>query len=167
MVATTRGRGQLQGEEEGLVPSKVTRISPDKQWKAEFDAFHNSYFVYKSIGAEATLYHWTLGHKTWFGRTGPGWKEHPADSIAIACSFQGLLPSLSPSAASRVTTESKVSHSENKLWAFGVNISFDMSGADLSNPMPGGNAVLDVRSVAAQASVRIGGIELRGDVEAQ
>jgi hypothetical protein len=129
----------------------ATIYSADKKWKMEVDAWKHNWLVYKSIGAEATTYHWEEGHRTWFGRVGPGWRQRPVDGIAVECLFKGALVNRAPQGAQRSEVGKKVSHVECKLWAVGASISADMTGDSVSNPSVGGAAVLEVDAVKGSA----------------
>lgn len=151
--------------------SKATLQGSDGLWKAEVQAFKTNLFFYSSIGTEVKVFRrerYRRWYDPWYKHT--HWRASPADFISISNNYQGLLPGLAPGAAQRSADRSNASSLEEKIWSAGFGVSME-AGAGTGLPDPGttrpGGTKLDVRSVQANAVVRVGNEQLTASVAAQ
>lgn len=140
------------------MPSEITLHSRGGDWKAEVEAWKNSFLVYKSIGTEVTVYHREQTKNVW-GNTVTDWVRKAANSISITNVYHGTGPGL----ATRSQVCNNSSYCELKHWAVGVTINLPADGiTDL-----GGGAILDIDSVTGSVTISIpGGELLSGEVSA-
>lgn len=168
--------------------SSIVKFFDNGSGKVVMNAFKTDIFLYKAIGTTINVYHKEMGRVLWvpgrgwkvgsFGRGGvyaaepqETWQPYYADSISIVNNYSGLLPSISPSAASRACSSRNSSVCDCRLWAVGLGISIPASsgggGPDIEGSTPSASASLEVRSVTGHGTVVIKGQVINiGDVEA-
>jgi hypothetical protein len=130
----------------------VTKLSQDGNWQAELGAFNINLFFYKAIGATIRVRHKEMKRNFFWESYWLDWVEKSVPGLSVTDTFSGLLPNLSPAAASRSERASNASSCDCRLWSVGIGISMDAS-ADTGLPNPNtaspGGASLEVRSVSA------------------
>ncbi|MDF1596039.1 MAG: hypothetical protein P1T08_08080 [Acidimicrobiia bacterium] len=139
------------------MPSEISVLSGDGQWKAEIEAFKTNLLFYSSIGCEVKVYHREETTNVW-GNKKTDWVRRNADSIFIRNVYSGT----GPGTGTREKTCTNASSCELKEWAVGVTVSLP---ADSVTDV-GGGAILDIDSVESTVSVRIERQTLNGNVSA-
>lgn len=143
----------------------VKKTSNDGSWEAELHAFKINLIAYKAIGATLTVRHREMRRPWWapWSAPQPTWVSRAVPQLSVGNTYKGLLPSLTPAAASRSCSASNSSSCDCRLWAVGVGISMDASAStglpDPGTTTPGGGASLDVRSVDSTGRVTLPGGE--------
>jgi hypothetical protein len=140
------------------MPNHLTLISKDGQWKAELHAWKSNWFIYASIGTEATLYHRQETRNVW-GNSTVDWVE-TAGSITISNVYKGGGHTITQSAQFR-----NRSHGELKVWAVGL-LKIDIN-LDTGEPSDGpASASLIVDSVEGHLAGVVGSFRFEGVVSA-
>lgn len=139
------------------MPSEITVVSDDGEWKAEFEAFKTNLLVYRSIGSEVKTYHREETSNVW-GNKKIDWVRKNADSIFIQNVYSGP----GPGTGTRTKECTDTSGCELKHWAVGVTLEIP---ADSITDV-GGGAILEIDQVDASFTARIGRISLSGAASA-
>jgi hypothetical protein len=108
--------------------SEMTVFSHDGNWKADIEAWKNNFWIYKSIGCQATVYK-KSGSSIWGGSS---WGRANARSITIRNLYNGGI-------AANEGTWNNQSHAELKVFAFGTSLTIP--------PSTPGSAILIATSV--------------------
>lgn len=139
------------------MPSEISVVSDDGQWKAEIEAFKTNLLFYSSIGCEVKVYHREETTNVW-GNKKTDWVRRAADSIFIRNVYSGS----GPGTGTREKTCTDQSSCELKHWAVGVTVTIPVdSPTDV-----GGGAILDIDEVDSTVAVRVDRQTMNGTVSA-
>ena len=139
------------------MPSQVTVLSDDGDWKAEVDAWKHSSPFYSSIGTRVAVYHREPTTNT-RGRRKTRWVRRAADAITIRNTYGGQ----GPGTGVRTRVVDGRSTGELKEWAFGATVSLP---ADPVTDV-GGGPVCDLDRVLGDVTVWVGHQSMSAQVEA-
>lgn len=140
------------------MPSEVSVLSRDGNWKMEVEAWKNNFLFYTSIGTQVTVYHREKTTNVW-GSSVTDWVEKKASSIFITNVYSGSVAAGSGGSITRSGQWNNASEAELKEWAVGFKIT-------LPSGEPGGNAILDIDKVVGTVVVVVGNDRMSATVEA-
>lgn len=105
------------------MPSEITTISKDGQWKVEVEAWRNNFFFYSSIGAQFSVYR-KGGSSIWGGTS---WNSGKARRVTMRNSYNGGL-------AFQDGQWNDAHNGELKHWAVGFQISIPSGEISAGGP---------------------------------
>jgi hypothetical protein len=137
----------------------VTLFTPDQTWKVQISSYKTNLFFYNAIGTSVDVWHLEQVPGNIWGGAHTDWVARPAIEIVITNMYRGGV--VGTAIGTQRQSQSNVSHSELKIWNFGLSLSWDATaspgGPASESNLPGAAPNLEVRSVTGDVSVVVPG----------